>query len=196
MKSPNEAFAPCDDRKGTEVTGGANKADVGTNAIVQMHLTQGKVTLIDLADWLLVRDHRWYAAELYPGRWYAQTNIRKSDRRRVTLQLSRLILMPVPDHEVDHRNGETLDNRRCNLRVCTRIENARNRRLNEGRRFKGVYWNGGNWLARIYVDSRMRTLGSFGDPAEAAHAYDAAAHKHFGEFARPNFPEVERAGAR
>jgi AP2 domain/HNH endonuclease len=97
---------------------------------------------------------------------------------------------------VDHINGNGLDNRRTNLRPATSAENARNRRSQRGSSspYKGVSWirSRRNWRANLRVGDRLIHLGSYTDPADAARAYDAAALKYFGEFARLNFPEDPR----
>jgi hypothetical protein len=91
---------------------------------------------------------------------------------------------------VDHINGDTLDNRRANLRVCTKSENNRNRRKLHPTtsRFKGVYKNTKPWIALIECNGKQFVLGRFASEEEAALAYDKAAKEHFGSFARLNFP--------
>lgn len=94
------------------------------------------------------------------------------------------------NEEVDHINGDTLDNRRCNLRLCRRIQNARNVKKKSGSsQYKGVTWLRWceRWMARITVNYRQIILGYFTDETKAAKAYDEAARKHFGEFAKTNF---------
>jgi len=95
-------------------------------------------------------------------------------------------------------SGDTLDNRRCNLRICTNRENARNTRsskLQKSGGFKGVFWHkkGQKWEAAIGAGEltpngkrRRIYLGLYWHPVEAARAYDAAALRHFGEFAAIN----------
>jgi hypothetical protein len=94
--------------------------------------------------------------------------------------------------DVDHHNGNKLDNSRQNLRPATRSQNIANHGLNIDNTsgFKGVYWNKAarKWRARITVNNQKIHLGSFDDKVAAARAYDAAALHYFGAFARLNFP--------
>ncbi|MEO1538495.1 MAG: HNH endonuclease signature motif containing protein [Pseudomonadota bacterium] len=95
-----------------------------------------------------------------------------------------------PSSCIDHKNKDRTDNRFDNLREATRAENSRNRSALAGSssKYLGVSWCKMNekWLARIEVNGRQLSLGSFLSEAQAAKAYDAAAVKHFGEFASVN----------
>jgi hypothetical protein len=96
---------------------------------------------------------------------------------------------------IDHINGNPLDNRRVNLRICTPAENARNRRAQRGSHagYKGVHWhNVGKWRAVIWANGVRHDLGVFGSREEAASAYDKAALELHGEFARTNLPLADQ----
>jgi len=98
--------------------------------------------------------------------------------------------------EIDHINGDGLDNRKENLRVATRAENSRNQRIH-GRTsrktsiYKGVGKGSLNrWRARIRFDNHLISLGHFENEDEAAMAYNAAALRLFGAYANLNIIEV------
>ena len=96
---------------------------------------------------------------------------------------------------VDHINGDRLDNRRFNLRLCTNQQNQMNKtkRVGSSSRFKGVYFQktSRKWVAAIQKDRKLKHIGLFSDELDAARAYDAAAKEAFGEFAWLNFPTAE-----
>ncbi len=92
-------------------------------------------------------------------------------------------------NEVDHVNGDKLDNRKCNLRACTRSENNRNTKSRNPRSgFRGVCWAPTNnaWRAMAHVGGKSVYLGWFDSKEEAALAYNFAASEWNGEFARLN----------
>lgn len=109
--------------------------------------------------------------------------------------LSRVILDAPDGMFVDHINGNTLDNRRANLRVCTQAENNRNRAISRANKvgFKGVAKRQAiarPFRAVIYLNGKQIALGRYATAQVAAAAYDAAAMHYHGAFARTNFPRV------
>lgn len=92
--------------------------------------------------------------------------------------------------EVDHVNGDGLDNRKVNLRIVTRAQNTRNRGVSKNRvlQFKGVEKNHmcATYRAQIRLKNKKVHLGCFRTAEEAAHAYNRAAKKAWGKFARLN----------
>jgi hypothetical protein len=99
---------------------------------------------------------------------------------------------------VDHKDGNGLNNRRSNLRVATSSLNQANSRKRQGSsQYKGVGWDKehNKWRARINYQHRRTFLGCFEDETDAAKAYDDAARELFGEFARLNFPKKGEQGA-
>lgn len=151
-----------------------------------LQLTRGLNTLIDEDDFEKVGRHKWHAGKSLLTNYARRFNI--INGRRVLCILHRVITNVAPDAYVDHKNGDGLDNRQSNLRACTHSENHRNRRRSKGRSpFKGVHCRAeGKWRAYCCVDGKDIWLGQFASEIEAARAYDAAAHKHYGEFARTN----------
>ena len=154
---------------------------------IEIPLTQGKVAIIDEADFDLVSGYRWQARK-DDRRWYAQTVVRRADGSRTTLNMHRLILgLTDPAIKTDHRDGNGLNNRRRNIRACTNAENMRNRGAYAKNKsgFKGVSWRADRmkWRAGIRVDGKQKWLGYFTTPEEAHAAYCAAAIELHGEFA-------------
>jgi len=95
---------------------------------------------------------------------------------------------------VDHINGNVRDNRDENLRECSQTENSRNNKKSKNNKtgYKGVYWSAvdGSFASEIGVNRKHIPLGTFDDPKIAGYAYDNAARKYFGEFAKTNFSDV------
>jgi hypothetical protein len=104
--------------------------------------------------------------------------------------LSRLIMQPSQRMEVVYLNGNRLDNRRANLRECTRSEKQTHGKLYDNNRsgYRGVSWRRqqGRWIAQIQVNNRKMYLGLFSDRDQAARAYNQAARKYYGDLARLN----------
>lgn len=104
--------------------------------------------------------------------------------------MHRLILKPPEGMVVDHINGNSLDNRRCNLRVCTRSQNLLNRGRNKNNKsgYKGVVFHPfgkriRRWKAQIRHNYRNIVIGYYLTPEEAAKAYNRKAKELWGEFA-------------
>lgn len=162
-----------------------------------VHLTKGQVAVVDDADADEVSRFTWSAF------WCAKAKRYYASRRegeRTILLHRHLLGVTDPAVQVDHRNHDGLDNSRSNLRLCTNRQNQQNQRKRSGTssRFKGVFrFRSGKWAAQISSGalrsdgSRKRVhLGYFLDEEDAARAYDAAARREFGEFARLNFSEA------
>lgn len=164
-----------------------NPAQPGT---LLVPLTRGLFAIIDEADGDAVRGWNWSAHRGHKVD-YAIRMFRSGGRlRHCSLHafLWRLWGMPTAP-EIDHRDGDGLNNRRDNLRAATSSQQKQNtrRRSDNTSGFKGVSRAGRNrdrWRASIQVDGRQTQLGTFSDPAAAADAYAMAAAKNFGEFRR------------
>ncbi len=130
------------------------------------------------------------------GKWgvtrsnYVYRNGNADNGRRVIL-LHRLLIKAKKGQTVDHINGNPLDNRIANLRICTQSQNIQNSRKKRGcsSNYKGVWWskNAKKWQAAITPPGgRQRGIGYYNSEIEAAKAYNAEAEKLFGEFALLN----------
>lgn len=154
--------------------------------VIEIPLTRGKKTQLDDADWDLIKDYKWFYAPIY-----ASTNSKKEDGPRRTLFMHCMIMGRMG---VDHINGDSLDNRRCNLRPATALQNAHNRRINNNPTgYKGVrlYYNPvkdipKKYKACICFKYKPIFLGLYDTPEEAALAYNKKATELFGEFAYLN----------
>jgi hypothetical protein len=162
----------CQEARGTRSMGDMREISLG----------HGKVMLVDDEDYDFMTQFEWRAKKDSEGRYYAHA----------TLVAHKLL---VKYSIVDHVNGNGLDNRKENLRVATPQQNSWNRGIRSDSRtgYKGVRYipDRDAYSVRIQVNGQRKYLGYFKDPVEAAKAYDVAAREHFGEFARPNFPNKE-----
>jgi len=159
-------------------------------AIVFLPLTRGQVAVIDFDDFETVGRFKWTADPRKTG-FCAVRQVQRPDGKWRPVRLHTSLFPGVK--MVDHRDGNQLNNRRYNLRPATFQQNSRGfRRKSNGRtsQFRGVYQHsdGDKWVSQISINRRAIYLGRFADEATAARAYDAAAIKHFGEFATLNFP--------
>jgi hypothetical protein len=149
-------------------------------------LNQGKVTIVDAADYDFLMQWKWYCSTL----GYAVRMMEKAKPRKI-VWMHRVIMQTPKGMETDHINTDRLDNRRSNLRVCTLAENQRNKKKKQGlsSRYKGVSWIKRDcvWRAQIEKNNNNKHIGNFSTEIEAALAYDNAAKEHFGEFANINF---------
>jgi hypothetical protein len=152
-------------------------------------LTQGKVTLVDDADFQHLNQWKWQSHHSR-GVWYAiRFTSRKTGRKRIFMHSE--IMQPPPGMEVDHRDGDGLNNQRHNLRYATHAQNSANRkkRSDNTTGYRGVSKHGRGWVAQLMVNRKYVLNKKFYNVEEAARAYDAAARRHLGEFAQTNFLE-------
>lgn len=163
----------------------------------QIKLVNSKrVALVDDDDYPFLSEYKWHLRKLRSKKRshkiynYVRTCFFFLGKQYKP-NISRVITNAPIGFDVDHKNGDGLDNRKINLRVATRTENARNSAKPKRfvtSKFKGVAKERGRWRARIYDGKKRQHLGLFKIAKEAAVAYDAAARKLFGLFARTNFP--------
>jgi len=151
-------------------------------------LTQGKEAIVDDQDYEWLVQWNWCMNGGYAGR-RARPNFYYMHKEIATKRLG----FP-SELKADHINGNPLDNRRENLRSATQQMNGINAGLcsTNTSGFKGVAPEKGQWSAQIHVMGHKKFLGYFDDKVEAAKVYNAAAKKHFGEFAWLNpIPEED-----
>lgn len=149
-------------------------------------LSRGLVAVVDDGDYESLSAHKWSAVP-HGYCFYAMRSEGVRPHRR-TVYMHRAILGAPRGVQVDHVDGDGLDNRRGNLRAATQSQNNLNRRIGKNNRsgYKGVLWfpRTGRWQAVIKVNRSRRHLGYFSTPKEAHEAYCAAAKELHGEFAR------------
>lgn len=147
---------------------------------------EGRFAFVDDEDFELVNQFKWWCFRT-GNKEYAQSRKKGSQEK---LYLHRLILRPKGKLEVDHIDGNGLDNRRKNIRLCTHQQNEFNQQLSKRNKsgYKGVYFSKDHrkWRAQITVNNCVKFLGFFITPEEASYAYNKAAKQQFGEFAYLN----------
>lgn len=155
-------------------------------------LTQGFSAIVDASDYQALSAFKWFANREGIS-VYACRKVRLESGKQTTIRMHRSILEAKGDQIVDHANHDGLDNRRVNLRICSYVENGRNKRPRRGAssQYLGVLWDKKRkmWRAMIEVAGRGKHQGFFDCEVSAARAYDAAARLYFGEFANPNFKD-------
>jgi len=156
----------------------------------EIPLTQGKVALVDDEDYERVMQYKWSANKI-GNTWYA---ISEEPITHKTILMHRLILSIKPYELCDHINGNGLDNRRHNLRLASRSQNAMNQIKTHGTSiYKGVSWvkRDKKWRVQIMFNYKNIYIGDFKDEREAAIAYDEKALELFGGYAKLNFEGVK-----
>jgi hypothetical protein len=156
----------------------------------RIYLSEDAWTILDQQDYYRFGCFKWEISG-NDNKFYAVRNVKAGSSRTTTVRLHRLILNAPQDLVVDHINGDSLDNRRANLRLATHSQNCCNKkkRENTSSRFMGVCFekSKNKWCVRIRHSGKRIWLGRFDSEIDAAKAYDEAAKKYHGEFARLNF---------
>jgi len=156
----------------------------------QIQLTQGKVALVDDDDFEYLNQFKWNAQK-DGNKFYAKRMITINGKR--TAQLMHVVIMgdnPLK-LDIDHKDGDGVNNQKSNLRLCTHQQNMMNRRLgiNSSSKYKGVHYSNvrQKWQSRIQTEGRRISLGFFNNKEDAARAYDVTAVKYHGDFFLLNF---------
>jgi len=147
--------------------------------------------LVDGEDYDMIRLHRWHLVpwSYNDTKFYVGT---KKDGKNI--KIHRLIMgFPAPPLVVDHINGNTFDNRKCNLRICAQQENirAKGKQKNNTSGYVGVYLHRNKWRAQIKHNNRRLDIGHFDCKFAAARARDLKAIEFYGEHAYTNFPKED-----
>ena len=176
----------------------------------ELQTNNGFTVLVDDEDYDRLSKYNWRAYKCHRN-WYPKTRATDYERSmgrnpRNDTYLHQMILPVKSGFVVDHINGDTLDNRRCNLRYATDGQNAMNKQryINNTSGYKGVSYHkksatkgrwqiqrrsAGRWQASIACNGKQIYLGLYATAEDAARAYDAKARELFGEYASLNFPE-------
>ena len=159
----------------------------GYGEVYRIPLSNGQFAIFDIDDYDLVVKYTWCAVwNKYTNSYYAQTQTVGYSGKVGSVHMQRIIMDAPKGMVVDHINHDTLDNRRCNLRLATKSENMMNRRSfkSNASGLKGVYKKSKNkWYSKIKVNGEEFLLGTFDTPEEASAAYCEAVQKYHGEFA-------------
>jgi hypothetical protein len=164
-------------------------------------LTQEKSTIVDDEDFERLSQMKWHA--LYNKNnesFYAHHSVYRKGKSPTVVRMHRYVLGNIDSRlKVDHKNGNTLDNRKENLRICNTVENGRNRtkknKLNTSG-YRGVSKVKNStlkiWVAKLFINGKSKHVGSFETAEEAAKAFDKAAIENYGEFCgKLNFKETK-----
>lgn len=151
---------------------------------MEIQLTKNKVALVDDEDLERVQDYNWSITTL-------QYVLGYSSKTQKQYFLHRVIMNAKKGQQVDHINGNGLDNRKSNLRFATTSENSFNQRLSKRNKsgYKGVIWHKQHkkWMSYIQPKGKFILIGYFNYPHQAAMAYDIWAKELFGKYAHSNF---------
>jgi len=159
---------------------------------VEVWTNQGNIFLVSREDVDLVANQLWYKTK----NGYMVRTVKAGGCKKKMIYLHKVIAERVygnipPAYQVDHIDGDKLDNRRQNLRLATVSENGFNRGANKNNTsgYKGVTWHkvAEKWSSKIEINFVTKNLGLFDDPIVAAQVYDVAAKMYHGKFARLNF---------
>jgi hypothetical protein len=161
----------------------------GITIMKKIKLTQNKYAMVDDEDYDNLNQYKWRYSLGYAVRTTLAKESSRDERRNV--RMHRQIMNCDMDLEVDHIDGDTLNNKKSNLRICTHGQNMSNRKSSSvsGSKYLGVSWHKGNkmWQANITANGKQKNLGYSKTEDECARMYDKAAKELHGSFAALNF---------
>jgi hypothetical protein len=160
----------------------------------RFYLGEGKWAFLDVKDYYRLRIFKWVVYGTGKNLYAVRLRVTGPNKTK-TVYMHREIMNHPSGLLVDHRNRDGLDNRRSNLRLATHAQNAYNcsKRKNASSQFLGMYFNKerSTWDSQLMHNGKRIWVGRFKTEIEAARAYDRAAIKFHGEFARLNFPRED-----
>jgi hypothetical protein len=153
-------------------------------------ISQGRTVKVDDEDYEFLNQYKWHlTSKGYAARRRHYPSSRKDQKFKIFL-MHRVVMFADEPYQVDHWNGDTLDNRKDNLRICTPTQNRGNVNVqsNSTTGYKGVSFEKsiGRYRAYINFQGERHNLKTFKTPEEAAQVYNAKAKELFGEFALLN----------
>ena len=165
-------------------------------------ITRGMEVIVDADVFDEINQYKWYAQKC--GKYFyaardtprgGKTGVKTGEGKgkHPAILMHRKILNAPAGMEVDHISGNTLDNRKCNLRLCTHQQNRMNSvGLNKSSKYKGVNWHkqAKKWRVEIGFGGKRYYIGLFDDEKLAAEAYNIKAQSLFKEFANFNILEA------
>jgi hypothetical protein len=159
----------------------------------RIYLGEGEWTIVEPEDYYRLGNFKWFIKG-NGTKLYVLRSFKIGPKKTKMIAMHREIMDAPKGRLVDHRNGDSLDNRRGNLRFATQSQNLANAIRDKSKttsRFTGVYLDKSRrkWLVEIRIQKKKVFLGRFTDEIEAAKAYDRAAREYYKEFARLNFPD-------
>lgn len=151
-------------------------------------IVSGEFVLVDAEDFETLNKHKWYKTKNSKARPDRQQYIATTILPKITVFMHRMVMKTPKGLETDHIDGNTFDNRKSNLRICTKAENQRNAKLRKDSTtgLKGILWHRARkrWIARIRHNGKSIHLGTFINKDDARKARHEAEKKYHGEFAR------------
>lgn len=156
-------------------------------------LTRGYETVVDDEDYDWLSKYNWNASWRGAAYYAYRPRLNSDGPGPSTIAMHRTIMKTPDGLFVDHINENTLDNRKENLRNCTRAQNYHHRKKRRDSQcsFKGIHKDSnGSWKTRISLNGKRYYIGSYRNERLAALVYDAAARLFHGEFAVTNFGDT------
>lgn len=148
------------------------------------YLQNGEECLFDIEDYNKIKQYRWHKDSCERVR----TTIHNKNGKASALFMHNVIMCPPDGMVTDHIHGKTLDNRKCELRICTPLDNGKNKKkpITNTSGYKGVSWSKKHqkWSASIKNNQQQYWLGYFDTKEDAHYAYEQAAKEMFGEYKR------------